>query len=217
MKKIKNFYSYALGLFFQDDLISFYAFFTSIFTEIAYLWAFQSELISFNSAISISLLLYILNVILLGLLKGSFECTKFSNKVSIAYIAIFIGIFAISCYLNREKFIMHTILTIIPIAFSGLSCAVRTFQNTATVSYSNTISTKIELLFQTKIFLYLSEFIIIGIPYILLVVFFAIIPGIPLIIKILFPIVYLFVAPLFALIEDNIAAMSIFEIAFDWD
>lgn len=195
-----------------DDLISYYAFFTTILAEIAYLWAFKSNV---AGIFTIILLGFIANVIVTAFLKGYLIRTRKSNIVSsIAYILIYLGLFAWgACYAGLKT---SAILTAIPFAVSFLSVNIRYFQNTI-FQTNMKIQYKLSNFFGKGIGALVSQICIIGIPLFVFAIFFSKIPNIPTFLKIIVPIIYAFIAPYIAYMEDDIATMNIFELAFDWD
>lgn len=201
-----------------DDLISFYAFFTTLLAECAYLWAFHSSSIAIP--FTIILIGYIVNVIVMGWLKGMWEGERKEVVFSVLYVLIAVGLFAVGCVVDVK---MNICLTLIALAVAGLSIAIREEQDTIWIGMGYTklhkIGYFINSLFRNKVFWLISQIIVIGAPYVTFVVFFAMIPAVPIALKIIVPIVYFILMPFIAYIEDEIGANNIFQIAFDitWD
>ncbi|MGN1298856.1 MAG: hypothetical protein ACI4UE_02590 [Candidatus Scatovivens sp.] len=208
MKKIVEFWKRGITWLITDDLISFYTYFTIIFAECAYLWSHFSASVAIP--FTIILLAYVLNVIVFAWLKGNWEGTRKELIFSILYVIIFIGLFIIGCIYKTS---ISIILTIIPLVITFIWIQLRTFQDTINISRST------DKLFSNKFFYILSQVIVIGCPYIVFVIFIAMIPTFPIILKVLIPIIYLPCIPLISLFEDETASCNIFEIAYDitWD
>ena len=106
-----------------DDLISFYAFFTTILAEIAFIWASAFE----NAfAFSVILMLCILNVIVCSFYKGEYEGCKQERLVARIYVIIFAIMFLIGLFI---KPLVAIILFAIPIAVTALWVGIRSFQD----------------------------------------------------------------------------------------
>lgn len=201
-----------LELLLGDDLISYYAFFTTILAEIAYLWAFKSNV---AGMFTIILLGFIANVIVTAFVKGYLIRTRKSNIVSsIAYILIYLGLFAWGAYYAGLK--TSAILTAIPFAVSFLFVNIRFFQITIFPTDMK-IQCKLSKFFGKEPGALVSQICIIGIPLFVFAIFFSKIPNIPTFLKIIVPIIYAFIAPYIAYMEDDIATDNIFELAFEWD
>ena len=196
MKKIINEWKYGFTFLFDDDLISFYTFFTIVLSEIAFLWAFMP----ISQALPFTFILagYILNVIISAFIQGIWETTVIQKIFSVIYIIIFIGLLVTGCFFN----IVVSILTfIIPLVITALWIQIRDFQDTDC--------------FHNKVFYVFSQIIVVGGPVILLTIFIVFIPMLPIAFKIIIPIIYCLIIPLIVSLEDEIAACNIFELAYD--
>jgi len=205
MKSIIEHWLEGLSWLFTDDLISFYTYFTVIFAECAYLWSHYT--LSTALPFTIILLVYVLNVLIFSWLNGySIGGIKAEKKIKIAYIAVFLIPFVIGCFFDP---IICLLLTLVPTSITFIWIIVRTLQDTY---YEGTIPG----LFRNKIFYIFSQIVVVGAPFIVFVIFLAIIPALPIVLKILIPIIYLLLIPFISYYEDSIGtALNIFEIAFD--
>lgn len=110
LKKIwwEGFY-YLLDNYYDcDDVISFYTFFTIIFTQCAFLLGFFSTSISLP--FTLILLGYVANVLILGKFKKNCEFTKLEMIFARLYILTFVILFLIGCFINIKLSIIVTIL-----------------------------------------------------------------------------------------------------------
>lgn len=201
--------SYLLG----DDLISFYTFFTVIFAECAYLWAF--EITSTAIWLTIVLLAHVVNVMVFSWLKGFYEGMKQEVLVSRFYIINFAVLVIIGCIIN---FWLNIMLTAIAVVITFWWIVIRDFQDSCYVGY-NRIITMISKLFYNKIFWIFSQIVVIGLPFVAFAWFLALIPTLPLLFKVIIPTLYFIFIPFISCIEDEFAACNIFEIAYEitWD
>lgn len=199
----------AIGYLISDDLISFYTFFTVIFAECAYLWAFQTTGVAIG--LTIVLLAYIVNVLVFAWLKGDYEGTKQELTIARLYVISFCVIFIIGCFIS---FWLNIMLTAIPFVITFWWIVIRDYQDTNYVGFGGIVGV-IGKLFNNKVFWIISQIIVIGLPYVAFTRMLVLIPYIPLVLKIVISIVYLICAPFIALLEDEILAQNIFEIAYD--
>lgn len=193
----------------EDDLISFYTFFTVIFAECAYLWAFQSKTIA--ATFTAILLMYIVAVLVFAWLKGCFEGSKREPYIAKLYVISLLAIFLIGCLINT---CISLVLTAIAFGVTFLWINIRTFQDTQLMGYHGIVGA-ISKLFNNTVFWVISQIIVIGLPFTVFAWMLALIPGLPLALKIIIPVVYFLVAPFIALLEDEMVAENIFEIAYD--
>ena len=188
----------------EDDLISYYTFFTLIFAECAYLFA--SKPLKLAIPFTILLCLHMVNVIYCGYQKFMFEGTKKEPVIIIVYIAIFVVLVLIGFIFSIP---LSLVLIAIPLVITYLWVKIRSFQDTR--GWDNKL---IDRLFENRVFYWVSQIIVIGLPFATLIVCFAAIPKVPLALKIIVPIIYLLIIPFFSWLEDTIVAENIFEIAF---
>lgn len=195
-----------------DKHISFYTFFTVILAECSYLWAFYEFAVAVP--ITVILLGYMLNVIVFARLKGNTEGTKLEKVFSILYVGVFVTLFVIGCFFNWA---LSIITTAIILGVTALWIVIRNYQTPFYYLPEDLpkIARLINEVFSNKIFWILSQIIIIGGPFIVLVIFFFKIPFIPIVIKVIIPLLYLIFSPLIAHFEDDSAACNIFELAYD--
>lgn len=209
MKKLIGEWKRGVGFFFQEELISFYTFFTVIFAECAYLWAFHEETWAF--CLTVMLLGYVFNVIVCAWLKGVSEGTKLEAAFTFYYSFAFVMMFAAGCLFNAK---MTIILTAIPFGITALWIGIREFQVCAFYGFSKPVML-IKKVFNNKIFNVCMHILIVGVPLGAFAICFAQIPKLDVVWKIIIPIVYAFCIPLFALYEDSSAGLNIFELAYE--
>jgi len=205
----ENWKEIAVDYLIADDLISFYTFFTVIFASCAYLWAFQPSSVAIG--LTIVLLAYIVNVIVFAWLKGWYEGNREEPIIARLYVANFLIIFLIGCFIN---FWLNLILTLIAFCVTLLWINIRTFQDTQFMGYSGIVGA-IGKLFNNGLFWVISQIIVLGLPFAIFTWMLALIPGLSLWIKFVIPIIYLLIAPFIALLEDEMVAQNIFEIAYE--
>lgn len=185
MKNLINHWKEGLSYLFSDDLISFYTFFTIIFAECVYLRIFYSNSIVIQ--FTIILLGYVVNIIVCAWFKGYWEVTKVEVVFTIIYSIVFITLFIIGCFINIK---ISIIMTIIPLIITAISIVLREGNYTV-----------------------LANFIIVGGPFIAFTISILMFPTLPIILKIIIPIVYALCVPFIPYIEDETAALNIFELA----
>ena len=214
MKDLFESWMDGLGCLIDDDLISFYTFFTLVLAEISYLFAFQP--LSVAMPLAIIFFGYMLNVVVCAIVKGNFEGTKIEKICSIVYVLVFVALFIIGCIINWK---ITLICTIILFAITALWIAIRDHQDSVYAYKGQTtrekLALKINSLFRNKVFWLLSQIIVIGAPFIAFIVMFANISAIPTVLKIIIPIVYVILAPVIAFFEDASACCTIFELAYE--
>lgn len=214
MKDLFESWMDGLGCLIDDDLISFYTFFTLVLTEISYLFAFQP--LEVAKPLSLIFFGYMLNVIICAVVKGNFEGTKLELICSIMYVITFVVLFIIGCIINWK---ITLICTIILFTITALWIAIRDHQDSVYAYKGQTtrekLALKINSLFRNKVFWVISQIIVIGAPFIAFIVMFANISAIPTVLKIIIPIVYVILAPVIAFFEDASACCTIFELAYE--
>ena len=212
MKKLIENWNNGLHYLITDDLISFYTFFTIILAECSYLLSFHE----FADAIPITIILlgYMLNVIVFSRLKGNAEGTKLELVFSILYVTVFVTLFVIGCFFNLAISITTTAILF---GVTALWIVIRNNQDTFYYLPDGLpkITYLINNLFGNKIFWILSQIVIIGGPFIVFVIFCTKIPFLPIVLKVIIPLLYLSLSPLIANYEDDSAALNVFELAYD--
>ena len=212
MKNLIENWNDGLNYLITDDLISFYTFFTIILAECSYLLSFHE----FADAIPITIILlgYMLNVIVFARLKGNAEGTKLELVFSILYVTVFVTLFVIGCFFNLA---ISIITTAILFGVTALWIVIRNNQDTFYYLPDGLpkITYLINNLFGNKIFWILSQIVIIGGPFIVFVIFCTKIPFLPIVLKVIIPLLYLSLSPLIANYEDDSAALNVFELAYD--
>ena len=209
MKKLIGEWKRGVGYFFGDELISFYTFFTLIFAECAYLWAFQEKPLSIP--FTAILLGYVLNVIVCAWYKGSHEGTIIEVVFTIIYDVTFVVLFVVGCFINMKIAIT---MTAIPLSITALWLGIREFQVCAFYGFSKPVML-ISKLFSNKIFNICMHILVIGVPLAAFTICLAQISTLDVAWKIIIPIVYAFCIPLIALYEDYSAGLNIFELAYE--
>ena len=211
MKKLIENWNNGLHYLITDDLISFYTFFTIILAECSYLLSFHE----FADAIPITIILlgYMLNVIVFARLKGNAEGTKLELVFSILYVTVFVTLFVIGCFFNLAISITTTAILF---GVTALWIVIRNNQDTFYYLPDGLpkITYLINNLFGNKIFWILSQIVIIGGPFIVFVIFCTKIPFLPIVLKVIIPLLYLSLSPLIANYEDDSAALNVFELAY---
>lgn len=212
MKNLIGNWLEGLSYLINDDLISFYTFFTVIFAECSYLWAFHESTVAIP--ITVILLGYMLNVIIFACLKGFTEGTKLEKVFSILYVSVFVTLFVIGCFFNWA---ISTITTVILLGVTALGIIIKNYTNTSTFIYFPKVKPKIVCLisFVNKFLYVASQIIIIGGPFVVFWIFFVKISFLPIALKVIIPLLYLIFSPLIAFFEDNSATCNIFELAYD--
>ena len=212
MKNLIENWNNGLNYLITDDLISFYTFFTIILAECSYLLSFHE----FADAIPITIILlgYMLNVIVFARLKGNAEGTKLELVFSILYVTVFVTLFVIGCFFNLAISITTTAILF---GVTALWIVIRNNQDTFYYLPDGLpkITYLINNLFGNKIFWILSQIVIIGGPFIVFVIFCTKIPFLPIVLKVIIPLLYLSLSPLIANYEDDSAALNVFELAYD--
>lgn len=214
MSDLLNDWRYRVELFFGDDVISYYAFFTTILAEISYLWVYMTDI---AKPLTFILLGFIVNVLVIAFVKGHLIGTRKANIItSVVYVLVFLGLFIWETSFTSVK--ISEILTIIPFAVAFLWMKIRGFQNTSFGPGFPKIVYVLSKVFGQGLTGRLSQVIIIGGPIIVFTVLFSKIPMIPIALKIIVPIVYFcVVTPYIAFIEDDWATENIFELATEWN
>ena len=170
----------------------------------------------FADAIPITIILlgYMLNVIVFARLKGNAEGTKLELVFSILYVTVFVTLFVIGCFFNLAISITTTAILF---GVTALWIVIRNHQDTFYYLPDGLpkITYLINNLFGNKIFWILSQIVIIGGPFIVFVIFCTKIPFLPIVLKVIIPLLYLSLSPLIANYEDDSAALNVFELAYD--
>lgn len=206
---MKNFlYNYfgGLELLLSDDLISYFAYFTTILIQIAFLWAFE---ISNALFFTILLLICIVNVFIAAFWKSYVEGSKAEIIQSVAFPSAIVALFIVGC---KANFVTSLLLFSIPLVVTRLWIIIREFQNTEFLGYNpESMTMKISKLFHNK-FVYILSYVITMIVPIGLLILFTAMTALPTYLKILLPLLYILISPYIGLMEDEIATCSIFEL-----
>ena len=204
MKKVIENYFDAIYFLRTDDCVSFYTYFTIILAECAFLWSHYSA--SMAIPFTIILVAYIINVAVTGVLKGYWEGDRKELVFSILYVVNFICLFVIGCCI---KLTMCIVLTGIPLIITAIWIQLRTFQDTTGISEVTDKLRKINFIW------YFVQLIVLGVPYALFLISIIQIHTLPIILKVLILILYLLCIPFIVLLEEEFAAINIFELAYD--
>jgi len=189
------------------DLISFYSYFTIVFAEIVVLWLhYQKIALPFTIFLSLSLI----NILAISYFKGKYEGTKLELVFTVVFWVIFAGTFIPGFFFDVMA---NLILFAIPIGFTGLSVVIRFFQNTK-FSYGPQFILAISKAFESVLVWIFTQFIVLFIPYYMLVKSVLSLPIDSFVIKIAICAVYGMIVPYFAYIEDEWGAQNIFELGF---
>lgn len=211
MKKLIENWMSGLSYLIFDDHISFYTFFTVILAECSYLWAFHE--IAVAIPITVMLFGYIINLIVFARLKGNNEGTRKEKVFSILYVVVFVTLFVIGCFFN---WVISIITTAILLGVTAFWIGIRMHQDTLYLTKDSfKITYLINKLFGDKIFWILSQIIVIGGPFVVFVIFCANISFLPIVLKVIIPLLYLSFSPLIAYFEDDSAACNVFELAYE--
>lgn len=199
MKKIINAWRLGLeGLLF-DDLISYYVFFTIAFTECCYLFTFKE----YDIAYKLTWMLVGYIVLILGVAWFKYATYKLDRAIPILGIIAFMALFYVGCTISFKTFAFMT-FTLLLSTLTGM--VLREVQDSG-------VYLKKEI--YNKIVEGALLFITVGVPFILFTVFLCMIPSLPIVYKIIIPIVYLSLAPFISYIEDSWACNNIFELFFE--
>lgn len=210
MRTLIDTYLDSVSYLFEDDLISFNSFFTVILAECAYLWVFPHA----NAlGLTIVLLAFILNVLVFGNLKGRFVYTRIEPLIAKLYIIFTCAIFVVGLIIGKLQFIP---LVLIPFLFTYIAIVIRDYQDSTLYGDGLGIWQKtIEKFIHFLPVWIISQFLIVGVPLIVLAILVIKIPGLPMALKLIIAILYIVLSPLLSLLEDNLATENIFEMAFD--
>lgn len=210
IEKALDMYTDGLGYLFGDSLISFYTYFTLVFAECSFLWAFCAK--SLSVPFTLILLGHALNIVITAWLKGYFEGQRREFIFSILYWVDFIALFVIGAIFNIN---VSIILTFSPFAITALWLFALDIINFEIHLFSgphSKIVILINKLFRNKLFRLVSQLILIGIPFVAFVVCFAQIPTLHVALKVIIPALYLLSIPLISYYEDSLLVFDIFQL-----
>lgn len=190
MKKIIS--TWILGwhyLFSDEGLNSFYTFFTVIFAECAYVWAFCES----HEALLLTIVFmgYIITVIETAWLKGKYEGTKLEVCFAFYYVVVFILWFVVGCIINYK---IMLIMSVIALGATGICIFLGTYA--------------------IYVLPIISLIIRIGGPFIAFTVCLSKVAVLPTVFKVIIPVAYLLCIPFIAVYEDESSALNIFELAY---
>lgn len=202
MKKLIYTWSCGWEYLLYDDLFSYYAFFTAILAEIAFLWAFLPN-IAFP--FTIFLTICILNVCFCACIASHVP-----RASCIIYSGTFLAVLIIGCFINVLASIL---LVILPFIFTIIGNFLKMLQISIPIGFPDeSLEVKVFNLFEKKHWVYLLSqiFVTFG-PFIIFTIFLALSP-ISILLKVIIPLIYLLIMPLIAYMEDSLATLSIFEL-----
>lgn len=194
----------------SDDLISYHSFFTTIFAEIAFLWAFGIE-----GAATYTWLLAgaIVNVLIIAALKGSIICNRDVGSVilSAIYVAVFMGLIICACIMDV---LIGILLFAIPLVWTGFTVWIRGYQNSVFAGGFPKWVYKVANFIHQPAVMITSQMLVLLAPVIALA-WFGACTEMALWLKVLMPILAAMLGPVWAYIEDSWATQSIFELAYE--
>lgn len=187
MKNLIEHWKQGLGYLCNQNVNSFYVFFTIIFAECIYLRIFLTP----QTAASFTMILigYIVNVLVCSYFKGLRMATRMEIVFTIIYSMFFAILFIIGCFINAKIIITITIIPLIITAITIVEIPCNTF--------------------------YLLKLLIIVGLFALFTIAIVTLTTLPIVLKIIIPIFYAICGPFISYIEDDTAALNIFELAFD--
>ena len=198
--------SYLVG----DDLISYHSFFTTIFAELAFLWAFGIE-----GAVTYTWLLVgaVVNVLVIAALKGSILCNRDVGSIilSAIYVAIFMGLIICACIMDVLTGIL---LFAIPLVWTAFTVWIRGYQDSVFAGGFPKWVYKIANFIHHPAVMIISQILVLLAPVIAFA-WFGACAEMALWLKILLPVVVAMLGPVWAYIEDSWATQSIFELAYE--
>lgn len=196
MKGLLQKWDMGVSYLYADDLISFYAFFTIIFAECAYLRSSCPENVA--NMFTIILLGYVGNVILCSWGKGVCEIKEGQLAMSICYVMITVVLFVLGCIIDIK---MNIALFAVPVVVTAVCVLLRSF-------YGSIGNRMLEGFIQLAV---------VVVPWVALVIAVTLIPGLPTAAQVLISAAHIICAPFVAYLEDNLACQNIFELAYmDW-
>jgi len=209
MNRIKDFFedwiSGVNGIV-EGELITFYAYFSAVLSEIVYLWvAFQDIALPFT----ILGILSILNILICADFKGSYEGTKRELIVARIYVLVFVAIFIVGFFFN---WLANLVIFLAPFILTGFLSFLNEYTSTIFIREQNKIQKKISNIFENPIVSIIARILVVALPFSvfalsILSTHFAIA------LKCIIIIGYALLVPAYAYLEDELAACNIFEIA----
>lgn len=196
-----------------DDLISFYTYFTLVFAEIAYLWAFIPGIALPFTGLFI---LCILTIIICSYIKSEVEGGRPELFVSRIYTFLFLVFFVVGMFIDWKA---NLILFLLPLGITYLFTKIRMLQQTLVfVADINKLVVKVAMsllrFFNKRTVWYISQVVILGVPMVLFI--WALWQtGLTESAKLFVSIGYVFLSPLLAFMEDSLAAQNIFELGYE--
>ena len=194
MKKIYETWRCGWEYLFSDELSTYYTFFTVLLAECALLWCHEEKIVAF--LFTLILIGCIFNVIICAALKG----VKEKLWVSILYISVFVILFVLGCIIDP---IISIIMIVGPFIVTFFSILI--LEELYSCPSSGTGIESIIML------------VIHAAPYIAFVIFLAQISVLPILFKVIIPIVYFICIPFIPIYEDIAVTNNIFELAYEND
>lgn len=189
---------------FEEELVSFYAYFTTILTEIVILWRFFPQ-----DALPFTILLCacIVNVVVCAFFKGKYEGTKVELVFARVYLIVFGIILAVGFFFGWLK---NIILFLVPVIVSFVWVLARLFQ---ILMEDAVIKEGCSKVFSSDIFRSVIQVIITLVPLEAFALF-VYLTSITSEIKIAIIFGYVALIPFIVYMEDILAASNIFELAY---
>lgn len=221
MEKLISKWKQGWRLLYSDDPVSFYTFFTIIFAECSYFWAFQPA--EFSVLFNVVLIGYVINVLLSALGKGLFKGTPAEVLFTILYIVTFIILFAMGCCIN---IFISIIITVIPFGITALWIRFREYQRNMLTYVKTDKAVDKLLLYLKKIKMpvdksilkqtmyIMSQVIVIFLPFIIFAILLKFLPLVTQWIKNIALVGYVIFIPVMALLEEELSTYNIFEMAY---
>ena len=216
MKRIVEWLGVALedGLDFviYEDLISFYAYFSTVFAEIAILWAFFPTV---SLTFTILLLSCVMTVLVCSFYKGRYMGEMTELFIAIEYVFALAVIFINGLVIN---WLFALILFTLPFIVSAIWVAIRRLQNIELTEDEPKIIIFIHDMFENSIIWTISQIILIGVPF--LVFSWAVAQNrLPSGTTFVLIMMFIFFIPITSYLEDELGAQNVFEIAYAvyWD
>lgn len=208
MKRLKDFFEEWLsGVKFitEGELTTFYTYFSIVISEIICLWvAFHEIALPFT----ILGILSMLNILICADLKGRYECTKTEWIIARIYASVFLGIFVVGFFFN---WLANIVLFSLPFILTGLLSFLNEFTDTIVIGEQSEIEKKIFNIMENPVIGRIARVLVIVLPFF---VFTLSIFSTHLAVASKFIIIvgYALLVPVYAYLEDELAACNIFEI-----
>lgn len=209
MKRLRDFFEdwiSGVNCITEGELTTFYTYFSIVISEIICLWVgFQEIALPFT----ILGILSMLNILICANLKGNYEGTKRELIVACIYVLVFVAIFIAGFFFN---WLANLVLFLVPFILTGILSFLNEYTSTIFVGNLSKIEKKISNILENPVVGMIARVLVIGLPFLsftlsILSTHFAIA------LKCIIIIGYALLVPVYAYLEDELAACNIFEIA----